>query len=105
MGGNGNLYRHPISDLNERSRRGGLGLGDNDRNPTIATQADRLIHRQAAQERHIQRSRNLLPAAKAEDVAFMVAVRTRVLAHVLDKSECRAVEFLVHPHGAPTVGE
>ena len=47
----------------------------------------------------------LLAAAKAEDVAFVMTVRARVVAHVLDDAERRDVELLIHPHGAPAVGE
>ena len=64
--------------------------------PRVAAFANRLIDRNAAEERHAELGRHLLAAAVAEDVGLVLAVRADEVAHVLDDAERRDVQLLVH---------
>ena len=81
------------------------GLGDDERHAGVAALANRLIDRQPAEERHAHLRRQRFAAAVAEDVGLVVAVGARVVAHVLDDADRRDIELLIHPHGAPAVGQ
>ena len=47
------LRRRLRGDVDERLRRGGVRLGDHQRNAAIAADANRLVERQPAEERHV----------------------------------------------------
>ena len=79
---------------------GDSGSLDHDRHAGVAAFADRLVDRNAAEERNRQVGRQRLAAAVSEDVGLVAAVRAREVAHVLDQADRPDVELLVHPHRA-----
>src|SRR5262245_20140922 len=85
--GDGNLRRGVLGQLDERARGRRLRLRDHQRDAAVAADADRLVDRQPSEERHPQLGGDLLAAAMAEDVRLDVAVRARVVAHVLDDAQ------------------
>src|SRR5436190_14911281 len=76
----------------ERLRRGRLRFADANRDAGVAADADRLVDRDVAEERHVHVPGERLAAPLAEDVALGAAGRADEVAHVLDQAERRHVQ-------------
>ena len=105
VAGDGHLCGELLGGGRNACAAGELRLADDDWDAGVAADADRLVDRNAAEERHVHLGRQRLAAALAEDVALVAAGRADEVAHVLDQAERRNVQFLIHPDGAPRVGQ
>src|SRR5215510_11832441 len=70
----GQLRDGGFGKIHEGARADGIGLGDDERNAAVAADTDRLIQRQAAEERNAQLSGGLLASAVTEDVGDVMTV-------------------------------
>src|SRR5689334_22672757 len=84
VAGDRDFGRYALGGGHEGSGGRRSGIAHHERHTGIAAFADGLINGDAADERHAQLLRHLFPAATAEYVGFMAAVRANEMAHVLD---------------------
>src|SRR5215468_12527009 len=89
------LGGEPLGRRNKCMRGRRAGIADKKRHARVTAFADRLIDRDAADERHAEILRHPLPAALPEDVRFVLAVRADEVAHVLENADRRDVQLLV----------
>src|SRR5215510_3423043 len=71
----------------ERARGRRIRLADQHGYSGVAALTDRLVDRDAADERHAEILRHPLAAALTEDVRFVLAVRADEVAHVLEDAD------------------
>src|SRR4051812_9489340 len=69
--------------VEDRLRRGGIGIGDHEWLTSVGAHAQVLLQRDLAEQRHVQLVREELAAALAEDREAL-AVRRGEAGHVLD---------------------
>src|SRR3954452_23568740 len=88
----------------ERFGRRRLRLRDRDRHPGVPTRPDWLVERNATEERDGEIGGEFFSSPLAEDIALVPTFGTHEVAHVLDDAQRRHIQLLIHPHGAPRVG-
>src|SRR5690349_16916294 len=94
-----------VGDRTERSRRGGAGVGGDDRRTRVAALHDARIERHLPEQWQIERGREPLAAPGAEQRARLAAVRAFEPAHVLDDAEHRHADALEHLRAAQRVAD